>query len=107
MDTKQPLVEQLQMLQDERPQVYTVLCTHYEEVQSAIEACSRAYPTSRQLYEVLEEPEIHPKMLALVLGFLVEVGIIDTYTIRSGANRYDLREYKADRLRRIGKLIDE
>lgn len=107
MTTHQSLVEQIQMLQDERPQVYTVLSTYYEEVHTAISACSRAYPTSRQLYEQLDDPEIHPKMLALALGFLAEVGVIDTYTVRSGANRYDFREYNADRFDRIGDLINE
>ncbi|SEP25358.1 hypothetical protein SAMN04487948_12723 [Halogranum amylolyticum] len=101
------LVEQLQLLEDEHPQVHTVLSVHHEEVQTALEASSRAYPTSRQLYEGLDDPDIHPNMLARVLGFLAEIEVIDTYTVRSGANRYDLREYDAARYGRIGKLLVE
>jgi hypothetical protein len=107
MTTHTSLVEQLQLLEAEQPQVYTVLSEHHGEVQTALEACSRAYPTSRQLYEGLDDPDIHSNMLARVLGFLVEIEVIDTYTVRSGANRYDLREYDATRYKRIGEFLAE
>lgn len=107
MTSHKSLSEQLHRLQEEDPQVHTVLSRHHREVQTALDTSSRSYPTSRQLYEELEDPEIHPAMLARVLGFLVTIEVIDTYTVRDGANRYDLREYDAPLLRRIGDLVSD
>ncbi|EJN57350.1 hypothetical protein HSB1_43130 [Halogranum salarium B-1] len=46
-------------------------------------------------------------MLARVLGYLATIDIIDWYTVRDGANRYDLREYDAARFKRVVNLIAE
>ncbi|WP_049894604.1 hypothetical protein [Halogranum rubrum] len=107
MTSHQSLVEELQRLDKEDPLVHTLLSRHHQEIKTAFDTTSRSYPTSRQLYGVLEEPEIHPAMLARVLGYLATIDIIDWYTVRDGANRYDLREYDAARFKRVVNLIAE
>lgn len=106
MTRNQSLIEQVEAVHGEYPQAYNFLCIFGDEVQSALDSCSRTYPTSKQLYTLLDDPEIPSNMFARILGCLVELDVIGIYTVRSGANRYHLREYDSQHLRQIRSVLE-
>lgn len=100
------LIEQVESVHEEYPQAYNFLCIFGGKVQFALDSCSRTYPTSKQLYTLLDDPKIPSNMFARILGCLVELNVIGIYMVRSGTNRYDLREYDSRRLRQIQSILE-
>ncbi|SEP07788.1 hypothetical protein SAMN04487948_11322 [Halogranum amylolyticum] len=63
------------------------------------------YPTSRQLDAHLEDPPLPARTFGRLLALLVELEIIELYTERSSANRYDIRAYDAVDLDELETLL--
>jgi hypothetical protein len=87
------LPTQLEALEARSPQHYGTLRRHLPLLRTALENATRPYPTSRQLYDQLEDPPIPPHTFGRLVALLVDFGIIECYTERSSANRYDIRNY--------------
>ncbi|SEP17273.1 hypothetical protein SAMN04487948_11858 [Halogranum amylolyticum] len=87
------------------PVTYSTLSRYLPLLQTALNNATRPYPTSRQLYETLEDPPIPARTFGRLLALLVDLEIIAIYTERSSANRYDIREYDAEALEELDALL--
>lgn len=96
---------QIEALEAHSPQHYGTLRRHLPLLKTALENTTRPYPTSRQLYEALVDPPIPPHTFGRLVALLVDFGIIDIYTERSSANRYDIRAYDAADLDELAALL--
>ncbi|EJN57762.1 hypothetical protein [Halogranum rubrum] len=99
------LTTRLAALQERSPQHYGTLTRHLPLLKAALNNTTRPYPTSRQLYETLEDPPIPTHTFGRLLTLLVDLTIIDIYTERSNANRYDIRGYDAAALDELATLL--
>lgn len=100
-----PLTTRLQALHERSPQHYSTLKRHLPLLQTALEKATRSYPTGRQLYANLEDPPIPSQTFGHLLTLLVDLEIIECYTKRSSANRYDIRGYDAVALEELEALL--
>lgn len=92
-------------LREDSPRRFTLLQQYFPELKMALDAATHHYPTSSQLYELLENPTVRSHTFGRLLPLLVECEIIGLYTERSNANRYDLCDYDPARLERLGELL--
>ncbi|SEP26995.1 hypothetical protein SAMN04487948_1303 [Halogranum amylolyticum] len=99
------LPTQIEALESRSPQHYGTLRRHLPLLRTALDDATRPYPTSRQLYDQLEDPPIPPHTFGRLLALLVDFGIIALYTERSSANRYDIRAYDAADLEELAALL--
>lgn len=99
------LITRLATLQERSPHWSSSLQRHLPLLKTALENATRPYPTSRQLYEQLDNPPIPARTFGRLLALLVDLKIIGIYTERSSANRYDIREYDATALEELDALF--
>ncbi|EJN57769.1 hypothetical protein [Halogranum rubrum] len=99
------LPTRLEALRERSPQHYSTLRRHLPLLQTALDDATRPYPTGRQLYAHLEDPPIPSRTFGRLLTLLVDLAIIDIYTERSSANRYDIRGYDAAALEELNALL--
>jgi hypothetical protein len=81
-----------EMLRERTPQKYGLLVAHFSIARQAIEQSSVHYPTARQLYEEVDEPEIPMTTFGYLLTILADLGLIQIHKRSGGRNRYDLTE---------------
>ena len=96
---------ELDRMRRDDPQRFGILRHHFSAVQQAITVCERNYPEARQLYNLLEEPEISSRTFGNILTVLASLGVIGTYSIRNNGNRYDLTQCQCDTLVELGELL--
>ena len=99
------LTNRLEALEARSPQHYSTLQRHLPLLQTALDDATRIYPTGRQLYAHLEDPPIPSRTFGRLLTLLVDLAIIDIYTERSSANRYDIRDYDPTALEELETLL--
>ncbi|SEP26408.1 hypothetical protein SAMN04487948_1296 [Halogranum amylolyticum] len=99
------LPTQLEALEARSPQHYGTFRRHLPLLRTALNDATRPYPTSRQLYDQLEDPPIPPHTFGRLVALLVDFAIIGIYTERSSANRYDIRAYDSAALKELEVLL--
>ena len=99
------LPTQIEALEAHSPQQYGTLRRHLPLLRTALDDATRPYLTSRQLYATLVDPPIPPHTFGRLVALLVDFGIIDIYTERSSANRYDIRAYDATDFEELEALL--
>lgn len=107
MRTNDELTTQIDTVRAKSPQQFGDLRRHHAVLKTALDAAEQNYPTSRQLYEALDDPPLTAQTFGQTLPLLVDFGIISLYTERNSANRYNIREYDTDRLKRLGDLLTD
>lgn len=105
MTTDDRLEAEVDSLRARSPQQFGLLQRHHTALKTALDDAEQNYPTSRQLHEGLDDPSLSSRTFGKTLPLLVEFDIISLYTDRSSANRYDIQEYDADRLERLGDIL--
>ena len=105
MTTDHTLRTQLDTLRAQSPQRFGLLQHHHTTLKAALDASTQNYPTSRQLYDQLDDPSITSRTFGRILPLLIDFDIISLYTTRSNSNRYDIRAYDAERFSRLSELL--
>ena len=105
MTTTHNLTAQVNTLREQTPQQFGLLKRHHTVLKRALDISTHNYPTSRQLYDQLDDPPITSQTFGKALPMLVNFDIISLYTTRSNSNRYDIRAYDADKFNRLSKIL--
>ncbi|RBI58594.1 hypothetical protein DMJ13_26035 [halophilic archaeon] len=101
----QCLEGQVTALNETQPTRYGLLSSYHESVQHALEDCSRSYPTTKQLKEVVDDPAITSQMLGNILSLLADLDVIGVQSQRNNSNRYDLTQYDSARMDELAELL--
>ena len=99
------LQRQTQSLQETSPEKYGLLKAYHENVQEALEVCSRNYPSTKQLSENLPNSTMTPQMVGNLLALLVQFEIIEIFSERNNSNRYDLTHYNRKRMDTLSQIL--
>lgn len=99
------LAGQLSRLESSDPQQYTLLQRHHQLLTRLLMDCNVNYPSTKQLYELLEDPPFEPQALGRMLTVLAELEIVAIHADRSNRNRYDLTGYTHARMHQLSQQL--
>jgi hypothetical protein len=92
-------------LHEQHPKLYGALRSNLEEVVEAIKQCPYQYPRASQVRESIESPSANTRSCGQALTGLAKLDVIDVYTERANSNRYDLTNFKPERVRSLQQSL--
>ena len=102
----QPLAAQIEQLRETDAQKYGLLVRYHADMKQGIEACSHAYPCTKQFLPSLKNQALTPQMVGNLLSLLGRLDILGTYSNRSNSNRYDLTQYDPARMEELIEILE-
>lgn len=99
------LANQLALLHDDNPRLYTLLQRHLDELRDVLEQTDRNYVSAKQLQSNWNDPPFQPQIMGQLLSTAADLGILRVHTHRSSRNRYDLTAYDPAQMQRLAQLL--